>query len=277
MNSILSAIVWDIDPVIFEIGKIQIRYYGLLWGLGIYLAYNLTKRIFEHEKVDLKYLDPLLFACMIGGIVGARLGHVIFYQSELFTEDFFSVFLPFSFKDGIEFTGFAGLASHGGAAGVIIALIWYKYKRSNASFLWILDRVAYPIAITGCIIRVANFMNSEIIGNPTNSEFGVIFSQIDQVPRHPSQLYEAIFYFIIFLFLRYQYWKKAAYLKEGKLIGLFFVMVFTARFFVEFTKNAQGGIEEYEALSVLTTGQWLSLPFIITGSYLLYKIRSKNA
>lgn len=267
MSTVFGAITWNIDPIIFEIGKIQIRYYGLLWGLGIYLAYVLAKKIFLNEKEDIKLLDPLLFACMIGGIVGARLGHVIFYQSELFSEDFFSVFLPFSFKNGVEFTGFAGLASHGGAAGVIIGLIWYKFKKSTHSFLWILDKVAYPIALTGSLIRIANFMNSEIIGVPTGSDFGVIFSQVDDLPRHPSQLYEAICYLLIFFFLRYQYWQKKAYLKEGKMIGLFFVLVFTARFFVEFTKNSQGGIEE--SLGLISTGQWLSLPFVAIGTYLL--------
>ena len=135
MNSIFAAITWDLDPIIFELGKLQIRYYGLLWGVGIWVAYIVCKKLFIHEKEDAKLLDPLLFSCIIGGILGSRLGHVIFYQSELFSEDFFSVFLPFSFKNGFEFTGFAGLASHGGAVGVIIALIWYKYKKSSNSFL----------------------------------------------------------------------------------------------------------------------------------------------
>lgn len=279
MNSIFSAITWDLDPIIFELGKLQIRYYGLLWGIGIYAGYQLTRKLFIHEKEDNKLLDPLLFACMLGGILGARLGHVIFYQRELFSQDFLSVFLPFSFFDAegnshFEFTGFAGLASHGGALGVILALIWYKIKKSSHSFLWILDKIAYPIAITAFFIRIANFMNSEIIGNPTGNNFGVIFLQEDNLPRHPSQLYEAIAYLAIYLFLRKMYWKNKAYLQEGKLIGTFFVTVFSARFIIEFTKNSQGGIQE-DLGNILSTGQFLSLPFIIIGAYLLLKKRKK--
>ena len=276
MSSILNAITWDLDPIIFELGKLQIRYYGLLWGLGIWAAYTVCKKLFMHEKEDPKLLDPLLFACILGGILGSRLGHVIFYQSELFIEDFFSVFLPFSFKNGFEFTGFAGLASHGGAIGLIIALVWYKYKKSSHSFLWILDKVAYPIAITAFFIRIANFMNSEIVGNPTNSDFGIVFSQVDSYPRHPSQLYEAIAYLIIFLILKRMYWKGKAYLQEGKLIGTLLLTMFTARFFIEFSKNSQGGIEDYELLKILSTGQWLSLPFIIIGGLLLYRLKKKT-
>ena len=276
MKSILSAITWNLDPVIFELGNFQIRYYGLLWGVGIWVAYTICKKVFLNEKEDIKLLDPLLFACILGGVLGARLGHVIFYQSELFSEDFFSVFLPFSFKNGIEFTGFAGLASHGGAIGVILALIWYKTKKSSHSFLWILDKVAYPIAITAFFIRIANFMNSEIVGDPTGSSYGIIFSQIDTQPRHPSQLYEAIAYLFIFILLRKMYWKNKAYLEEGKLLGTLFVTMFIARFVIEFSKNAQGGIEDYRLLSFLSTGQWLSFPFIIIGSYLLLRLKKQK-
>ena len=277
MNSTFAAITWDLDPIIFELGALQIRYYGLLWGVGIWFAYVVCKKLFLNEKEDPKLLDPLLFACIIGGILGSRLGHVIFYQSDLFREDFFSVFLPFSFKNGFEFTGFAGLASHGGAAGLILALIWYKYKKSSHSFLWILDKVAYPIAITAFFIRIANFMNSEIIGNPTNSDYGIIFSQIDSEPRHPSQLYEALAYLLIFFLLKRMYWKGKAYLQEGKLIGTLLVTMFTARFFIEFSKNSQGGIEEYEVLKILSTGQWLSIPFIAIGGLLLYRLKKETA
>lgn len=283
MESILAAITWDLDPIIFELGKLQIRYYGLLWGIGIWVAYSVCKKLFLNEKEDPKLLDPLLFACMIGGILGARLGHVIFYQWELFGQDILSVFLPFKFRDPetdswiFEFSGFAGLASHGGAIGVVLALIWYKIKKSSHSFLWILDKVAYPIAITAFFIRIANFMNSEIVGDPTNSEFGIIFSQIDNEARHPSQLYEAIAYLLIFLLLKRMYWKGKAYLSEGKLIGTLFITMFTARFIIEFSKNSQGGIEQLGFLKILSTGQWLSIPFIIIGAILLYRVKNQKA
>lgn len=285
MNSILSAITWDIDPIIFKLGSLEIRYYGLLWGIGIWVAYSICKKLFLNEKEDIQLLDPLLFSCMIGGIIGARLGHVIFYQSELFKEDFLSVFLPFSFKNGFEFTGFAGLASHGGAIGVILALIWYQLKKNTHSFIWILDKVAYPLAITAFFIRIANFMNSEIVGVPTNSPVGIIFKQnkiynelgqfvgYEDFARYPTQLFEAIAYLIIFFLLRRMYWKGKSYLQEGKLIGTFFITMFSARFIIEFTKNPQGGIEDYEFLNSLSTGQWLSIPFIIIGSILLYRLR----
>ena len=186
------------------------------------------------------------------------------------------MFLPFSFKDGFEFTGFSGLASHGGAVGVILALIWYKYKKSSRSFLWILDKVAYPIAITAFFIRIANFMNSEIVGNPTNNDYGIIFSIVDSIPRHPTQLYEAFAYLLIFFLLKRMYWKGQAYLQEGKLIGTLLITMFTARFFIEFSKNPQGGIEKYEVLNVLSTGQWLSIPFIIIGGLLLYRLKKQQ-
>ncbi len=287
MNSTFAAITWDIDPIIFELGKLQIRYYGLLWGIGIWFAYAVCKKLFLNEKEDPKLLDPLLFACIIGGILGSRLGHVIFYQSELFSEDFFSVFLPFSFKNGFEFTGFAGLASHGGAAGLILALVWYKYKKSSHSFLWILDKVAFPIAITAFFIRIANFMNSEIVGNPTDSSFGIVFKRLkiyengqfmgyEDFARYPSQLFEAFAYLLIFFLLKRMYWKGKAYLQEGKLIGTLLVTMFSARFIIEFSKNSQGGIEEYEALNIFSTGQWLSIPFIIVGGLLLYRIKKRK-
>lgn len=299
MSTILSSITWDLDPVIFNLGPIQVRYYGLLWGVGIWVAYSICKKLFLNEKEDIKLLDPLLLSCIIGGVLGARLGHVIFYQSELFQQDFFSVFLPVKFyhtnpeAQGLtdaalelnnipkrifspEFSGFSGLASHGGAIGVILALVWYKFKKSSHSFLWILDKVAFPIAITAFFIRIANFMNSEIVGNPTGSDFGVIFSQVDQQPRHPSQLYEAIAYLLIFLLLRWMYWKKEAYKQEGKLLGTLFITMFVARFFIEFTKNSQEGIGTGDILKGigLETGQWLSFPFIIIGIYLLYRVRA---
>ena len=276
MSSSFAAITWDLDPIIFELGKLQIRYYGLLWGIGIWFAYVVCKKLFLNEKEDAKLLDPLLFACIIGGILGSRLGHVIFYQHELFNDDFFSVFLPFSFKDGFEFTGFSGLASHGGAVGVILALIWYKYKKSSRSFLWILDKVAYPIAITAFFIRIANFMNSEIVGNPTNNDYGIIFSIVDSIPRHATQLYEAFAYLLIFFLLKRMYWKGQAYLQEGKLIGTLLITMFTARFFIEFSKNPQGGIEKYEVLNILSTGQWLSIPFIIIGGLLFYRLKKQQ-
>tara|TARA_B110000211_G_C14053239_1_gene542165 strand:+ start:185 stop:1075 length:891 start_codon:yes stop_codon:yes gene_type:complete len=288
MNSVLSFITWDLDPILFDLGPFQIRYYGLLWALSFIVGFYLVKKLFMNEKEGEELADPLLYSVILGGVLGARLGHVIFYQWELFTEDFFSVFLPFSFKNGIEFTGFSGLASHGGTLGIAIALFWYKTKKSTRSYLWILDKVAVPTALACFFIRMANFMNSEIVGNYTGSDYGIVFvnrvlgrnqetgALINEVlPRHPAQLYEAGFYIIIFGLLWLMYWKGKAYLKEGLLFGTFLVTLFSSRIFVESFKVSQGGIESI-VNNNFSTGQLLSIPFLLIGSFFMYRALKKG-
>jgi prolipoprotein diacylglyceryl transferase len=302
MNSILSFITWDTDPILFELGPIQVRYYGLLWGLSFFVGFYLVKKLFVNEKEDVKLADPLLYAVILGGVLGARLGHVIFYQSELIGQDPLSVLLPFKFYHNElnqvtgelekiwspEFSGFSGLASHGGLIGICISLWWYKTKKSTRSYLWILDKVAVPAAIACVFIRVANFINSEIVGKFTGTESGVLFKNYsekidgvwvaDTLPRHPAQLYEAGFYLIIFGLLWFLYWKKKAYLKEGYIFGVFLSTLFIARFIVEFFKNSQAGIESYfdsTFLSWISTGQILSIPFVILGVVLILKVNKK--
>jgi len=289
MNSVLSFITWDIDPAIFELGPFPIRYYGLLWALSFIVGFYLVKKLFVNEKESEELADPLLYSVILGGVLGARLGHVIFYQWDLFSEDFFSVFLPFSFKDGFRFTGFSGLASHGGTIGIIIALLWYKTKKSSRSYLWILDKVTVPTALACFFIRTANFMNSEIVGNYTGSDYGIVFANriigrnpetgvllAETLPRHPAQLYEAGFYLVIFALLWLMYWKGKAYLKEGLLLGTFLVTLFSSRFFVETFKVSQGGIESLVLDNQFSTGQLLSIPFVLVGVFFIVRAMKKN-
>jgi prolipoprotein diacylglyceryl transferase len=288
MNSVLSFITWDVDPTLFDLGPFQVRYYGMLWALSFIVGFYIVKKLFLNEKENENLADPLLYSVILGGVLGARLGHVIFYQWELFSQDFFSVFLPFSFKDGFQFTGFSGLASHGGTLGVAIALFWYKTKKSTRSYLWILDKVTVPAALACFFIRMANFMNSEIVGNYTESDFGVVFANRvfgrnpetgvilnETLPRHPAQLYEAGFYIVIFALLWLMYWKGKAYLKEGLLFGTFLVTLFSSRLYVESFKVTQGGIESF-VNNNLSTGQLLSIPFVLIGSFFIYRALRKS-
>jgi prolipoprotein diacylglyceryl transferase len=242
-------------------------------------------------------------------MLGARLGHVFFYQPELINDDFFSIFLPFKFKGGIEFTGFQGLASHGAAIGMIISMYLYNKKVIKKSVLWVLDRVVVPVSLGAVFVRLGNFINSEIIGKATESSFGVRFIQdeynkyevvritgikevkdaytalgsdpkyaelLEQVPlRHPAQLYEAFSYVFVFLILMFVYWKTNKKEQQGFLFGLFLVLLWTVRFFVEFIKEAQvEGREDY--VSFMNTGQVLSIPFILIGLYFMFVYKTKN-
>jgi prolipoprotein diacylglyceryl transferase len=242
-------------------------------------------------------------------MIGARLGHVLFYQSELISQDFFSIFLPFKFKGGFEFTGFQGLASHGAAIGIIIGMYLYRKKYNYKSLLWILDRVVISVALGAIFIRIGNFINSEIIGKVTDSSFGVRFIQdeyyknqivqltgindvqkaynavtnnpqfvelLNAVPyRHPAQLYESFCYIFVFLMLWYFYSKTTKRDQTGFLFGLFLILLWTVRFFVEFVKEPQG--EEYINWLGLNTGQWLSIPFIGIGLYFMFVYKPKTA
>ena len=211
-------------------------------------------------------------------MIGARLGHVIFYQSELFREDFFSVFLPFKFSGGFEFTGFRGLASHGATIGMITSMYIYNKKVLKKSVLWILDRVVIACALGGIFIRIGNFFNSEIIGKAAAEglPWAVVFKAVDNIPRHPGQLYEALGYVFVFLIVHSIYWRTKKRLQEGYLFGLFLLLLMTVRVFLEQFKIAQvDGREDW--ILGLNTGQVLSIPFIIIGIYFMffYKIKTQ--
>ena len=253
-----------------DLGFFTIRYYSLMFVIAFTLGWYLMKRIFINEKEDLKKLDKLFIYSVVSILAGARLGHVLFYQSELLTQDPLSVFLPIQTVPEFKFTGFAGLASHGATIGALIAMYLFSKKIMKKPLLWVLDRVVIPISSGAVFVRIGNFLNSEIIGNPTNSEYGVVFKQLEEdFPRHPAQLYEAFGYVFVFLILLYFYWKTDKKQQSGFLFGLFFVLLFSVRMVAEIFKNSQGGFED-KLGDVLTTGQWLSIPFIIIGIYFMY-------
>ena len=265
----------DWDPIKYiDLGFFKLHFYSLMWITAFIIGFTIMKRIYKNEGQSEESLDSLFIYSVLGIMLGARLGHVIFYQPELITEDFFSIFLPFKFKGGFEFTGFQGLASHGAAIAMIISMYLYNKKVLHKSVLWILDRVVIPVASGAVFVRIGNFINSEIIGKETGSDFGVVFKQLGETePRHPAQLYEAFCYIFVFLILFYFYWKTKKSEQQGFLFGLFLVLLWTVRFFVEFVKEAQN-IERADW--ALNTGQWLSIPFIIIGLYFMFIYKPKT-
>ena len=270
-------IVWDpATDGIRLFGDFKIHYYSLMWMVAFILGFFIMKRIYKNENEEESKLDSLFMYSVLGIMIGARLGHVIFYQTELFREDFLSVFLPFKFSGGFEFTGFRGLASHGAAIGMIVSMSIYNRKILKKTVLWILDRIVIACASGAIFIRVGNFFNSEIIGKAASPDlpWAVVFKQVDDLPRHPGQLYEAFGYVFVFIILFTLYWKTKKGQQEGFLFGLFLLMLMTVRIFVEQFKIAQvDGREDW--IFGLNTGQFLSIPFILTGLYFMF-IHKKN-
>ncbi len=273
MYTMFQAITWD-PSLGLDLGFIFIRYYSLMFLIAFASGFYLMKKVFLHEGESLEKLDKLLIYTVIATLLGARLGHVIFYQPELFTEDPLSIILPFRFVPEIEFTGFQGLASHGAAIGIAIAMYFFSKKVMQRHISWILDRIVLPISLGAGFVRIGNFLNSEIVGKATDSEFGVIFVQLgEDFARHPAQLYESVCYFVLFLILSILYWKTEIKRKKGFLFGLFFTLLWTIRFVVEYVKEPQ--VAE-RADWLFNTGQLLSLPMILTGLIIIY-LALKNA
>lgn len=268
-----KIINWDIDPVIFWItDTFPFKYYGLFFVTGILLGHYVVKRIYIRENIPVKDLDKLLSYIVLGTILGARLGHCFFYEPLYYFQNPIEVLLPIKKIAGsYKFIGFQGLASHGGAIGILTSIILYC-KKYNANILWLLDRVAIGIPITAGFIRLANFMNSEIYGKPTNGTWGVIFERDDLIPRHPTQLYEALSYFSVFFILSTVY-KKKQKKHNGFIFGLSLILLFSARLIVEFSKENQVGFENE---MILNMGQILSFPFIIIGFLLVLRKNKKT-
>lgn len=259
---------WNINPEIFHIGGFALRYYSVLFGIAFLLGYLLMKRMFQKEGLDEQTINPLLIYIVVGTIIGARLGQVIFYEFDYYKHHLLEGVFPFRISSkGFEWTGYQGLASHGGAIGILIALVLYcrKYRQD---FLRTIDKLVIAVALAGFFIRTGNLFNSEIIGKPTDVPWAFIFERVDFIPRHPSQLYEAIVYLLIFFVLWKLYQTKGLQLKKGFLFGLFLVLVFSARFLIEFTKENQ---EAFENTLPINMGQTLSLPFIIVGAFLIFR------
>lgn len=300
-----------------DLGFFMIRFYSLTWVAAFAIGWYITKFIFERENESVEKLDKLFVYTIVATMLGARLGHVLFYQPELFSQDPASILLPISTIGGLHFTGFSGLASHGAAIAIIITMYYIKTKVLQRPLLWILDRIVIPVASGAVFIRLGNFMNSEIVGKITSKDsfmamkfikgedadapFGIkeivqkthiedasqAYNAIAGDPqfkdylaefpyRYPAQLFEAILYVPVFFILFYMYWRTDARNKSGLLFGTFLVLLWSVRFIVEFVKDSQGGFEKISIFNALSTGQWLSIPFIIIGFYFIYASQKKT-
>lgn len=254
-----SYIIWDIDPRIF-FGLEFPRWYGFCWAIGIILGYRVILKIYKHEGLSQPDLDKLTTYIALGAIIGARFGHILFYDPIYYLNNPIEI-LPIRIEPTFQFTGLAGLASHGGVLGALFALYLYS-KKYEKGFLWTLDRLTIAGSLLGGFIRLGNLMNSEMIGVPAQVPWAFVFIRIDQVPRHPAQLYEALFYLAIYSIL-FLLWKSGKVQNhKGFLFGLGLSLIFAQRFLVEFLKENQVAFEENLLLNM---GQTLSLPFIIIG------------
>ena len=259
MINILNYIYWSANPDIFHIGDFSVRWYGLLFVSGLLIGYYICDWMFKSEKVNPNWVESLFYYIVVGTIVGARLGHVFFYGWEYYSQYPAEIFMVWR----------GGLASHGGAVGIIIALYIYSRSVTKRPMLWTLDRLVVPIALAAAMIRLGNLMNSEIYGIETSLPWGFVFVlNGEALPKHPTQIYEALVYLISFFCLLYMYKKTTAKNRLGLLTGVCFILIFATRFFIEFIKEDQ---ELFEANMMLNMGQWLSIPFVIAGIYLIVR------
>lgn len=257
----LAAIYWDISPVLFSIGSFELRYYTLCFLLAFVMSYIIMLRIFKKENKSQELLDQLSIYIFVGTLLGARLGHCLFYEFDYYKDHLLEMILPFRQINGEwTLTGFHGLASHGGAIGILTGLYLFC-RKTKTNFIWLADRLVIVVAIAGAFVRFGNFFNSEIIGLPSDLPWAVIFAHIDEIPRHPAQLYEAFSYLLICLIL-WNIYNRSKTLKPGFLFGIFFIMLFGVRFLVEFLKENQ---EAFEDTMSYNMGQLLSLPFVAIG------------
>jgi phosphatidylglycerol:prolipoprotein diacylglycerol transferase len=273
---ILYKFEWAPNETIFKIGSFGLHYYSLMFVIAFAVGFYMMKKFYQHEKVSEEYLEPLFIFTIVGTLLGSRLGEVFFYNWDYYQNNLTEILLPIKITpDGVEFTGYRGLASHGAAIGIITSLYLYQRKYSYRPLLWVLDRLCITVAFAGIFIRIGNFFNSEIVGLYSNSDFGVVFLNRGEVlPRHPVQLYESFGYLVVFLILRHLYWNTNRKDQTGFLFGAFFVLLFGVRFIAEFVKESQGGFET--SLGLLSTGQWLSIPLILVGFYLLRRAQLKS-
>lgn len=267
----ILAINWNVDPELFRIGSFAVRWYGLLFVSGFVLGYWMFTKFFERENVDKRILDPLLYTLLLGTLVGARLGHCIFYQPDYYFGSWDGFLEIFQVWKG-------GLASHGGTIVLFFCMMWFARKygpKNNFDFVWILDHLCIAVAFAATFIRLGNLFNSEIYGDVTSLPWGFVFERRGEVePKHPTQLYEALSYFLLGLFLLWLYVKKLDKVYRGTFIGIFFIVCFGMRFIIEFIKEPQ---VEFEETMLLDMGQILSIPFIILGiGFLIYAWKKKK-
>jgi phosphatidylglycerol:prolipoprotein diacylglycerol transferase len=255
---------WNVDPEIFHIGIISIRYYSLLFMLSFIVGIYIFQWVYKRENKPKEALDPLLIYMLLGTVIGARLGHCLFYDASYYLSHPIKIFKVWE----------GGLASHGAAIGILLSLYLFSRKHPEQPFLWLVDRIVITVALAGSFIRLGNLFNSEIIGKPADVPWSFVFERVDNIPRHPTQIYESVAYFIIFVILFRIYKKYGSATPRGYLLGLFLVLVFGFRFFVEFLKENQVAFESGMALNM---GQILSIPAVIGGMILIYySLKSKN-
>lgn len=278
----LDFITWNVDPVLFHLGGVEIRWYGLLWAIGLYICWKVNERMYKRENCPAEWPDQLFFWMAAGVIIGARLGHCWFYEWHL-TDDPIQIFSwNIQYRNPyiehplrLLYIWEGGLSSHGGAIGLIIAAIllnkfkYSRYPQFQTSWLWILDRLCIGVCFTAMLIRLGNLMNSEIYGGPTDLPWGFIFVRDGQtVPCHPTQIYEILYCFVALCVTWPMYRFTQARRREGLLLGVFLEIVFVTRFILEFIKNDQ---EAFEANHLLNMGQILSIPFIVLGIFLIIR------
>ncbi len=260
---LLSSITWNADPELIRFGNFAIRWYGLLFASGFFFGYLIFIRIFKKEGISIELLDKLTLYMAIGTIIGARLGHCLFYEPAYYLSNPLEILKIWR----------GGLASHGAAIGILVAIHYYS-KNVRRSYFWVLDRVVIAVALAGFFIRMGNLMNSEIYGIQTDLPWGFIFAAAGEtLPKHPTQIYEGLSYLAIFGLLHWLYWRSDGKPKEGYLFSIFLILLFTVRFLIEFIKEVQ---VDFETGMTLNMGQWLSIPFVIAGFALLFRSYRKS-
>lgn len=264
MGNFLSYIVWNADPVLID-SFVTVRWYGLMFAVGFWIGFNIVAKMYKHEGAPEKWMGILLIWVAAGTIIGARLGHVFFYAWDYYSEHPWKILATWE----------GGLASHGGAIGVIVAVILYSIFTTKRSPLWTFDKLVVAIALVGALIRIGNLMNSEIFGYPTTLPWGFMFVRsaewhalYEGQACHPTQLYEAFCYLALFGLLMWMYWRKNAQCRPGLIFGTFFVGIFLPRFLIEFIKNDQA---DFEAGMLLNMGQLLSIPFVLVGLFFIIR------
>ena len=263
----LLEITWTVDPAIFTIGDREIRWYALAFLIGFFVGYKIVERMWKQENLNFAWLDPLLYFTIGGTVIGARLGHCLFYGAE--NNPYYYLENPMEILKVWE----GGLASHGGVLGIIIAIYFFSKYYSRKSMLWTFDKLVVPTGLVSALIRLGNLMNHEIYGHATNLPWGFRFitnfhqwrqgaAPLFSAPSHPTQIYEAICYLLTFVLCMWLYFKKEAWKREGLIFGIFMICIFASRFFIEYLKLPQ---EDFEKGMMLDMGQWLSIPFVLLG------------
>ena len=267
----LAFITWNPDIFLFHIGSFGVRWYSLCWAIGLFSVCLLEHKLYREQRIPEEKFDPLVFYCFFGILIGARLGHCLFYEPDYFLSHPLEMVLPMK-QDALgdwHYTGYEGLASHGGTLGLMIAL-WLFVRKTGLKLLMVLDNIAIVTPICACAIRMGNLMNSEIIGRPTDVPWAFIFERIDQLPRHPGQLYEALCYALFFLIHWYFYRRRPEKVGTGFFFGLCLFLIFTSRIFIEYTKENQ---VDFENGMLLNMGQLLSIPFVLLGLWCMWRSR----